>query len=449
MLVRKQHAPFPALPCLTLCPPASASTVRSNLRGNAHSLPPLSAPAPWPCPAPCLLALPHLALPLLPGCRVSGLLSLRPLLPCIPPACTVQSNVRGNPSTPSLPFCPLVSLSLGKLHALCTAAACGLCPSSLPSLVARHYVGTLHTVPPEAGCLVAAGCGVPPCPVPPLAAGGQPGCGAPFSFLRLVRSFKPGRTMCIRSVSSMPLFPRLHLQVSALRLARARCGATCQATLPSRSSSLLRLPGPALPLLCPSSLALPCPPSRASGSLAFCLPVPVLPLLSGPQCAEQYAKHPYHSLFTFLPPGVLGSWQVARTLHCTRLRPFSLFALLASSSLPCPFPLPKLCRTLCRQVARMLQARTWLLSFVSSVQLAPRCGCPPLPQPPQAPLLRAATPNAAGGTALAGPGCPRARVSLYPRGAWSPGGIHHKNLQESKRNRHIYIHTHIYIYTYI
>ena len=46
MLVLVRHAPFPALPSLTLRPPASASTVRSNLRGNAPSLPPLSAPAP-------------------------------------------------------------------------------------------------------------------------------------------------------------------------------------------------------------------------------------------------------------------------------------------------------------------------------------------------------------------------------------------------------------------
>ena len=134
-LVCEQHAPFPGLPCLSLCPPASASTVRSNLRGNAPSLPPLSAPAPWPCPTPCPLALPHLALPLVPGCRVTGLLPLCLLPPSIPPACTVQSNVRGNPPTPSFPFCPLVSWSLGMLHTLCTAPACGLCPPSLPSLV--------------------------------------------------------------------------------------------------------------------------------------------------------------------------------------------------------------------------------------------------------------------------------------------------------------------------
>ena len=136
MLVREQLVPFPALPSLTLCPPASASTVRSNLRGNAPYLPPLSAPAPWARPAPCLLTLSHLALPLFPGCRVSGLLPLRSLHPSTPPACTVQRNVRGNSPTPPLPFCPVVSRSRGKLHALCTAPPCGLYFSSLPSLAA-------------------------------------------------------------------------------------------------------------------------------------------------------------------------------------------------------------------------------------------------------------------------------------------------------------------------
>ena len=125
-----QHAPFPSLPPLTLCPPASASTVRSNLRGNPPPPPPLSVPAPWPCPAPCLLVLPHPPLPLVPGCRVSGLLSLCPRPPSTPPACTVQSNVRGNPPTPYFSFCPLVSWSFGKLHARCTAPACGLFPST-------------------------------------------------------------------------------------------------------------------------------------------------------------------------------------------------------------------------------------------------------------------------------------------------------------------------------
>ena len=81
----------------------------------------------------------------------------------------------------------------------------------------------------------------------------------------------------------------------------------------------------------------------------------------------------------------------------------------------------------------MSQARTWPLSAASSGRLAPRCDRPPLPQPPQEPLPRAATSYAAGGAALVGPGCPPARVSLYPRGAWSPGGIHHKYLQDIEK----------------
>ena len=41
--------------------------------------------------------------------------------------------------------------------------------------------------------------------------------------------------------------------------------------------------------------------------------------------------------------------------------------------------------------------------------------------------------KAAGGAALVGSGCPPARVSLYPPGAWSPGGIHHKYLQDIEK----------------
>ena len=47
---------------------------------------------------------------------------------------------------------------------------------------------------------------------------------------------------------------------------------------------------------------------------------------------------------------------------------------------------------------------------------------PPLPQPPQEPPPRAATPYAAGGAALVGPGCPPARVSLYPPRRLVAGG---------------------------
>ena len=150
------HAPFPALPSLTLCPPASASTMRSNSRGSAPSLPPLSAPAPWPCPAPCLLALPRPPLPPFPGPWVPGPLSPCPRPPFTPPAYTSRSNTRGIPPTPSSPCRPLVPWSLGLWHARRTAPACGLCPSTpalppppSPALFplghyARQCVGKLH-----------------------------------------------------------------------------------------------------------------------------------------------------------------------------------------------------------------------------------------------------------------------------------------------------------------
>ena len=101
----------------------------------------------------------------------------------------------------------------------------------------------------------------------------------------------------------------------------------------------------------------------------------------------------------------------------------------------------------------MSQARTWLLLAASSGGLAPRCDRPPLPQPPREPPPRAATPYAAGGAALVGPGCPPARVSLYPPRrlvAWGDPS------QDSARHRkkidiytHTHTHTHIYIYIYI
>ena len=66
----------------------------------------------------------------------------------------------------------------------------------------------------------------------------------------------------------------------------------------------------------------------------------------------------------------------------------------------------------------------WALAMSAVGWLAPRCGRPPLPQPPQEPPPRGATPNAAGGAALVGPGC---------RGAWPPGGIDHKYLQDIEK----------------
>ena len=258
-------------------------------------LPPLSALAPWPCPAPCLLALPCPLVPPFPGPLVPGPRGLCPRPPFTLPAYTSRSNTRGTPPTPPSP-----------------------CHSRRP--------GSVRTGP-------------------------QP------------------------------------------------------AALYSR----------------PSAPSLPCPfPSLHSAG---------------------------HSAGHF----------VGKSHACRRHAPgYSLPAL--------PFPLSSLRstlrRTLWRHVARMPQARTWPLSAASSGRLAPRCDRPLLPQPPQEPLPRAATSYVTGGAALVGPGCPPARVSLYPPRRLVAGGDPSQiSARDRKKidighigdieNIHIYIYTYIYIYIYI
>ena len=97
------HALVPTLPSLPLRPQASASTLRSNSRGSALSLPPLSVLAPWPCPAPCVLALPRPLVPPFPGPLVPGPQCLCPRPPFTLPACISRSNTRGTPPTPPSP----------------------------------------------------------------------------------------------------------------------------------------------------------------------------------------------------------------------------------------------------------------------------------------------------------------------------------------------------------
>ena len=210
----------------------------------------------------------------------------------------------------------------------------------------------------------------------------------------------------------LPPSLRCHLGPSALRPARAQCGAICEAALPlcsplcpgplalscplfarplspcpsprpwlqglqpplslspslrsPASSSLPPPPGqrehgaeqfarqPSLPAppLCSCSLAQPCLLCVRSPSSSLApLPRPLGPwpsvslspsslYPSGMHIAQQYARHPSHSLFTLPPPGALVPGLVARSLHCTRLRPLSLYARPASPSLPCPFPSP-------------------------------------------------------------------------------------------------------------
>ena len=122
------HAPCPALPSLPLCPPAITSTMRSNSRGSAPSLPPLSALAPWPCPAPCLLALPCALVPPFPGPLVPGPRCLCPRPPCTLPAYTSRNNTRGTP-----PTLPPPCRSLAPWFRPHRPAACGpLLPPYLP-----------------------------------------------------------------------------------------------------------------------------------------------------------------------------------------------------------------------------------------------------------------------------------------------------------------------------
>ena len=120
------------------------------------------------------------------------------------------------------------------------------------------------------------------------------------------------------------------------------------------------------PSLCPGPLALSCPLSARPPS-SSCAPLPrsLGPWLSvslsssslyppGTPFAEQHARHPSHSPFTLPLPGALVPCAPARCL-----RPSSPALPLPPS--PALFPLYTymftLRRTLCRQVARMSQAR--------------------------------------------------------------------------------------------
>ena len=264
--------PFSAPPSRSLCPPASACTVRSNSRGSAPSLP--------------------LSLP-------------RPPDPVLPPVCS-----------PSLALpCP-------------------------PSLVA----------------------------------------GSPASFLSV----------------PLPLFSRLLFLTPAPRPALAGCGAIREATLPPCPPPLLPLPGQALSLVCSFSLVLPCSPSLAPGSLALCLLVPVLalPSLHTHRGAIREASLPLPLHLT--APWRPGPW--ACGTHVA-LHPPAAFVPLRPPCLHLPLlpfylstPRRTLRRTLCRQVARMSQARTWPSLHDALQDTAPlgldrfvaaRRGAPPCPVPPR------------------------------------------------------------------
>ena len=140
------HALFPALPSLLLCPPASSCTMWGNSRCSAPSLLPLSALAPWPCPAPCLLALPRPLVPPFPGPLVPGSRCLCPRPPFTLPAYSSRSNTRGTPPTPPSPcrsqapwFRPQQPAACGPL--LPPYLPLPPLPFSLSTLCFLHYAG--------------------------------------------------------------------------------------------------------------------------------------------------------------------------------------------------------------------------------------------------------------------------------------------------------------------
>ena len=136
----------------------------------------------------------------------------------------------------------------------------------------------------------------------------------------------------------MLLFSRLLFLTSALWPARARRGAIREATLPPCSPPLLPLPGPALPLVCPFSLVLPCPPSQSPVSLALCLPVSVFPLPPPAYTLRSNTRGIPPSLpspFCPLVPWSPGKWHARRTAPACGLFP-------SMPALPPP-PLPALC----------------------------------------------------------------------------------------------------------
>ena len=212
------------------------------------------------------------------------------------------------------------------------------------------YDATHDIAPMGVDRFAAARRGAPPCPVPPRTAGGSLGCGAPLCFRpTLAPSCRRGRP------SSLPCL----LCPSALRPARAQCGAIRVAALPLCPLSLPWPPGPVLPPVCSPSLVLPCPSSQVPWSLALGVSVPVLPLPS---------RHtlPSRSNTRGTPPTPPSPCRPQVPWFCSH--PPAAFGPLLPPYLPLP-PLPfslstlrrTLRRTLCRQVARMSQARTWPL----------------------------------------------------------------------------------------
>ena len=129
------------------------------------------------------------------------------------------------------------------------------------------------------------------------------------------RALRAARSVVGHHVAPFSALPSLTLCPPA---SASTVRSNSRGSAPSLPPSLPRPPGPVLPPVCSPSLTLPCPSSLLAGPPASCLSVPLLPL--SPRRAPCRAMHKaaLPPLSPLLPPGVLSSWYVARTLYRTR-----------------------------------------------------------------------------------------------------------------------------------
>ena len=221
-------------------------------------------------------------------------------LPC--PLCSLPRPVCSLGAEQS-PCLPRRSLSLPRLSGLCSPPKC---PTSFPLPVPPSLVlagPRCMTLRRHTGhCTFGGGLPCGSTPRHPAFHSAPARCGR---LARLWGTLLPPSLPC-------------HLRPSALRPVRAQCGAIREAALPLCPPLY---PGP-LALFCLLSTRprSPCPAPRPwlqglrpPVSLS---PSSLYPL--GVHRAEQCARQPSHSLSPLLPPGVLSSWYVARTLYRTR-----------------------------------------------------------------------------------------------------------------------------------
>ena len=215
----EQHARHPSRSPCTL--PLTGALVLSAAQPAALYSRPTSPSVPCPCPSPYLLFVPTLVTLLASRTHVAGTHPAPPFLPC--------------------PFPSLLYAEHFARHCVGMSHACR-----------KHAPGPRCVTLRGADRFAATRRGATPCPVPPRSAGGSPGGGTPLCFRpTLAPSCRRG---------TPPALPCL-LCPSALRPARAQCGAIRVAALPLCPLSLPWPLGPVLPPVCSPSLVHSCPPS--------------------------------------------------------------------------------------------------------------------------------------------------------------------------------------------